>query len=91
MTNNLKNQTISEEGLEKLMEQYTAMAQKAILMLQSNDPDEKAKALEELNKLKSELIKTIYSCADKVGMSREQIDQMIKNPAAFLSQETTAK
>ena len=86
MENNMLKE-FSEENTHKLMKHYTTVAQKAMEMLQSKDPADREKALENLHEIKNQLIETIYSLADKIGLPKDQIEKMVTDPAAFLSPE----
>lgn len=87
MTNNTSNKELSQEKLQEMMKHYTGKAQKAMQLLQSENPEDKEKALKELNNIKAELMDVIYSLADKIGLPKDYLKQMIKDPASFLSEE----
>ena len=85
--NNLKT-NLSKETVQELMNHYVTIVQKAMKMMQSKDPAEREKALKNLHNIKNELVGTIYTLADKIGLPKEQIEKMVADPTSFLSPDT---
>lgn len=91
MANHIKiKETLSEQEIHKSLENYTKMAKEAVELLKSKDPSDKEKAINKLHEIKETLMQTVYSLTDKLGLPRDQIEEIIKDPASFLSSDALA-
>jgi alanyl-tRNA synthetase len=83
----MKQEEFSQEAFKLEMEGYNKTVQEALELLQSKDPNDKAKAMEKLSAIKDRMLETVFKLTDKLGIPRDSIEKIIANPSEFLSPE----
>lgn len=83
----LKGAGFSEEELSGSLELSMELLNEFKEMSNSEDPLDKVKAKEKLEGLKDTLLEKVHALSDEIGLSKEELENIMKDPAAFLSED----